>query len=319
MIKRIALLTSGGDAPGMNAAVRAVIRAGLYYGKEMYVIYNGYRGLIEGDIHQVNKDFTQDIINRGGTIIKSARLPEFKNPEVVDQAVERLRDYEIDALVGIGGDGTYRGLLDLSRKGFPVVGIPASIDNDVSSTDYTIGFMTALNTICDCIDKIKDTSSSHQRCSVIEVMGRHCGDLAVYASIAEAAELTITYDHPYDEEHIFKKLRKMKAQKKSHAIVVVSENLLDVKELGKRIEENTGFNTNVEILGHLQRGGAPSAFDRILASRMGSKAIECLMEDKAGVVIGSIDEEIVPIDIEEALKMPRDTHESLLKLINMLQ
>ena len=319
MVKKVAVLTSGGDSPGMNAAVRAVIRAGLYNGLEMYVVYNGYRGLVDGDIHQVNKDFTQDIINRGGTIIKSARLPEFKEPEVLEQAVERLRDYDIDALVGIGGDGTYRGLLDLSRHGVHVVGIPASIDNDVASTDYTIGFMTALNTICDCIDKIKDTSSSHQKCSIIEVMGRHCGDLAVYSSIAEAAELTITYDHPYDEDHIFRKLRKMKAQKKSHAIVVVSENLLDVRELGKQIEEKTGFQTNVEILGHLQRGGAPCAFDRILASRMGSKAIECLLEDHSGVVIGSIDEDIVPIDIEEALKMPRDTHENLLKLINMLQ
>ena len=319
MIRKIAVLTSGGDAPGMNAAVRAVIRAGLYVGKEMYVIYDGYRGLVEGNIHQVNKDFTQDIINRGGTIIKSARLPEFKEPEVLEKALQRLSDYDIDALVGIGGDGTYRGLLDLARRGFPVVGIPASIDNDVSSTDYTIGFMTALNTICDCIDKIKDTSSSHQRCSVIEVMGRHCGDLAVYSSIAEAAELTITYDHPYDEEHIFKKLRKMKAQNKSHAIVVVSENLLDVRVLGKQIEEKTGFNTNVEVLGHLQRGGAPCAFDRILASRMGSKAIECLNEGKSGVVIGTVNEQIIPIDIEEALAKPRDTHEGLLKLINMLQ
>ncbi|MCR4911199.1 MAG: 6-phosphofructokinase [Bacilli bacterium] len=319
MIQRIAVLTSGGDAPGMNAAVRAVIRAGLFYGKEMYVIYNGYRGLIEGDIHQVNKEFTQDIINKGGTILKSARLPEFKEKEIQEKAVERLRDYDIDALVGIGGDGTYRGLLDLSRLGVPVVGIPGSIDNDVASTDYTIGFMTALNTICDCIDKIKDTSSSHQRCSVIEVMGRHCGDLAVYSSIAEAAELTITYDHPFDEEHIFKRLRKIKAQKKSHAIVVVSENLLDVRELGKQIEERTGFKTNVEVLGHLQRGGAPCAFDRILASRMGSKAVECLLEGQTGVVIGSIDEDIVAIDIEEALKMPRNIHENLLKLIGMLQ
>ena len=291
MVKKVAVLTSGGDSPGMNAAVRAVIRAGLYNGLEMYVIYNGYRGLVDGDIHQVNKDFTQDIINRGGTILKSARLPEFKNPEVVEQAVERLKDYDIDALVGIGGDGTYRGLLDLSRHGVHVVGVPASIDNDVASTDYTIGFMTALNTICDCIDKIKDTSSSHQKCSIIEVMGRHCGDLAVYSSIAEAAELTITYDHPYDEDHIFRKLRKMKAQKKSHAIVVVSENLLDVRELGRQIEEKTGFQTNVEILGHLQRGGAPCAFDRILASRMGSKAIECLLEEHSGVVIGSVDED----------------------------
>lgn len=319
MIKKVAILTSGGDAPGMNAAVRAVIRAGLYNGLEMYVIYNGYRGLVAGDIHQVNKEFTQDIINRGGTILKSARLPEFKEPEVVAQAVQRLHDYDIDALVGIGGDGTYRGLLDLARQGINVVGIPGSIDNDVASTDYTIGFMTALGTICDCIDKIKDTSSSHQRCSVIEVMGRHCGDLAVYSSIAEAAELTVTYDHPYDEDHIFKRLRKMKAQNKSHAIVVVSENLLDVRELGAKIEKNTGFKTNVEVLGHLQRGGAPCAFDRILASRMGAKAIETLLEGKGSSVIGSVKEDIVAIDIEEALKMPRDIHENLLGLIKILQ
>ncbi len=319
MIKKVAILTSGGDAPGMNAAVRAVIRAGLYNGLEMYVIYNGYRGLVAGDIHQVNKEFTQDIINRGGTILKSARLPEFKEPEVVAQAVQRLHDYDIDALVGIGGDGTYRGLLDLARQGINVVGIPGSIDNDVASTNYTIGFMTALGTICDCIDKIKDTSSSHQRCSVIEVMGRHCGDLAVYSSIAEAAELTVTYDHPYDEDHIFKRLRKMKAQNKSHAIVVVSENLLDVRELGAKIEKNTGFKTNVEVLGHLQRGGAPCAFDRILASRMGAKAIETLLEGKGSSVIGSVKEDIVAIDIEEALKMPRDIHENLLGLIKILQ
>ena len=319
MIKKIAVLTSGGDAPGMNAAIRAVIRAGLFNGFEMHIIYNGYKGLVDGDIHQVSKDFTADIINRGGTIAKSARLPEFKNPEVVDQAIERLRDYDIDALVGIGGDGTYRGLLDLAKKGFPVVGIPASIDNDVASSDYTIGFMTALGTICDCIDKIKDTSSSHQRCSIIEVMGRHCGDLAIYSSIAEGAELCLTAEHPYPEERIFKKLRKMKAQKKSHAIVVVSENLLDVWDLSKKIEDNTGFKTNVEVLGHLQRGGAPCAFDRILASRMGDKAIECLMKNETSVVIASRQNDIVAVNIDEALAMPRDTHEDLLRLVKELQ
>ena len=320
MIKKIAVLTSGGDAPGMNAALRAVIRAGLYNGFEMHVIYNGYKGLVDGDIHQVSKDFTADIINRGGTIIKSARLPEFKNPEVVDQAVERLRDYDIDALVGIGGDGTYRGLLDLARRGYPVVGIPASIDNDVASTDYTIGFMTALGTICDCIDKIKDTSNSHQRCSIIEVMGRHCGDLAIYSSVAEGAELCLTAEHPYPEERIFKKLRKMKAQKKGHAIVVVSENLLDVNELAKKIEDNTGFKTNVEVLGHLQRGGAPCSFDRILASEMGDMAIEVLMDnDQSQVVIAHRNNKIVAIPIEEALQMPRDTHEGMLKLVKHLQ
>ncbi len=319
MVRRIAVLTSGGDSPGMNAAVRAVIRAGLYQGIEMFVIFDGYKGLVEGDIRQVTKEFTQDIINRGGTILRSSRLPEFKDEEVQLKAIERLRDLDIDALIGIGGDGTYRGLLDIARHGYPVIGIPGSIDNDVASTDYTIGFMTALNTICDCVDKIKDTSSSHQRCSLIEVMGRHCGDLAVYSSIAEAAELTITYDHPYDEEHIFKKLRKLKAQKKSHAIVIVSENLLNCHDLAKKIEDKTGFDTNVEILGHLQRGGAPCAFDRILASRMGAKAVECLINGEYGKVIGSIKEEIVAIDIEEALAMKRDIHEKLLSLINMLQ
>ena len=319
MIRRIAVLTSGGDAPGMNAAVRAVIRAGLYQGKEMFVIFDGYKGLVDGDIHQVTKEFTQDIINRGGTILRSSRLPEFAEEEVQLKAIERLRDLDIDALVGIGGDGTYRGLLALAKHDFPVVGIPASIDNDVASTDYTIGFMTALNTICDCVDKIKDTSTSHQRCSVIEVMGRHCGDLAIFASIAEAAELTLPFDHPYDEEYIFKKLRKLKAQKKSHAIVVVSENLVDCRALAKKIEERTGFDTNVEILGHLQRGGAPSAFDRILASRMGAKAIECLLNNEFEKVIGIVNEDVVGIDIEEAVKMKRDTHDNLLSLINMLQ
>ena len=320
MIRKVAVFTSGGDSPGMNAAVRAVIRAGLYYGKEMYVIYRGYRGLIEGDIHQVNKDFTQDIINRGGTILKSARLPEFKEPEVIAKAAEVLRDYEIDALVGIGGDGTYRGLLDLHRVGVPVVGIPGSIDNDVSSTDYTIGFMTALSTICDCIDKIKDTSSSHQRCSVIEVMGRHCGDLAVFSSIAEAAELTITYDHPFDEDHIFRKLRKMKAQNKSHAIIIVSENLLDINELAKKIAAETGFDTRTEVLGRLQRGGSPTAHDRILAARLGAKAVDLLLEkEPISQVVGIKENEIVSYPIDDAVEMKhRHTH-GLRDLIDMLQ
>ena len=182
MIRKIAILTSGGDAPGMNACLRACIRAGLYAGKEMYVVYDGLRGLVEGDIHQVNKEFTQDIINRGGTIIRSARLPEFKEYEVNKRAADNLKDFEIDALIGIGGDGTFRGLQCLSKHGIICIGIPATIDNDVGSTDETIGFSTALNTICDCVDKLKDTSGSHQRCSLIEVMGRHCGDLAMFAA-----------------------------------------------------------------------------------------------------------------------------------------
>lgn len=319
MVRKVAVLTSGGDAPGMNAAVRAVIRAGLYNGLEMYVVYDGFKGLVDGDIRQVNKDFTQDIINRGGTILRSSRFPEFKEDAIIAKAKQRLSDYEIDALVGIGGDGTFRGLNALSQVGVKVVGIPASIDNDVASTDFTIGFMTALNTICYCIDKIKDTSTSHQKCSIIEVMGRHCGDLAIYSSIAEAAELTVTEDHPYDEEHIMKKLRRLKAQKKDHAIVVVSENLLDVRELAKKIQDQTGFDTNVEILGHLQRGGAPCAYDRILASTMGSESIDAILQDRAGVVTCLRESRITTMKIDEALEMPKNGYDSLLTLINKLQ
>lgn len=233
MIKKIAVLTSGGDAPGMNACVRSVIRTCLYYGIEPYVVYDGFKGLVEGDIVQVDKKFTKDIINRGGTIILTSRLREFVNIDLQKKAIQNLKDRGIDALVGIGGDGTYRGLLDLAKLGFPVVGIPATIDNDVASTDQTIGFDTALNTICNCVDKIKDTSSSHQRCSVIEVMGRHCGDLAIFSGIAEAAELTITYDYRESEQQIFKRLKEMHNKEKSHAIVIISEKLTDVNEFAK--------------------------------------------------------------------------------------
>ena len=279
MIKKIAILTSGGDAPGMNAALRVCIRAALVNGIRTYVVYDGFRGLVEGDIREVNKDFTQDIINRGGTIIRSARLPEFKNIEVVQKAAEVLSDFEIDALVGIGGDGTFKGLEALAKIGVKTVGIPATIDNDVGCTDETIGFTTALNTICECIDKLKDTSSSHQRCSLIEVMGRHCGDLAMFASLAEGAEAVITPEHPLKKEVLFRKLRKMKAQNKSHAIILVSENLLDIKELAKKIEDATGFETRTEILGRMQRGGSPSAHDRILAARLGARAVDIHVND----------------------------------------
>lgn len=321
MIRKIAILTSGGDAPGMNAALRACIRAGLYAGKEMYVVYDGYRGLVEGEIKKVDKDFTQDIINRGGTIIRSARLPEFKNSEVVKKAAEMLEDFEIDALIGIGGDGTYKGLGALAKAGVKVVGIPGTIDNDVGSTDETIGFSTALNTICECVDKLKDTSGSHQRCSLIEVMGRDCGDLAMFAALAEGAEGVICVEHPLKEEVLFRKLRMMKAQNKSHAIILVSENLYDINELAKKVEAETGFDTRTEVLGRLQRGGSPTAHDRILAARLGARAIDLLVNDKVetGRIVGVRDNAIVDYEIEEALAMKhRHTH-GLRDLIDMLQ
>lgn len=321
MVKRIAILTSGGDAPGMNAAVRVCVRAGLYYGLEMFVVYDGFKGLVEGNIKQVTKEFTSDIMNRGGTIIRSARLPEFKEPAVVQKAVNILRDFEIDGLIGIGGDGTYRGLADMAKIGFPVVGLPGTIDNDVSSSDETIGFATALNTICECVDKIKDTSGSHQRCSVIEVMGRHCGDLAIFSSLAEGAEACLTFDQPLNEKDLFRRLRMMKAQNKSHAIVIVSENLLDINELAKSIEANTGFEARTEVLGRLQRGGTPVAHDRVLAARLGTEAIEIFRRGEAegGKVVGLHNNKVVSIEINKALEMKRDVHNDLMKLVEMLQ
>ena len=319
MVKKIAVLTSGGDAPGMNAALRSVIRAGLYHGKEMYVIYDGYRGLVEGNIVQVNKDFTSDIINRGGTIIRSARVPEMKEEATQQKCADILADYEIDALIGIGGDGTYRGLAALHRHGVKVVGIPGTIDNDVGSTEETIGFSTALNTICECVDKLKDTSGSHQRCSLIEVMGRDCGDLAMYAALAEGAEGVICVEHPLHEDKLFRKLRKMKAMNKSHAIILVSENLYDIKELAKKIEEATGFDTRTEVLGRLQRGGSPSAHDRILAARYGALAVQTLVDGGGGVVTASIGGEYVTVPIEEAVEMKHQHKHGLRDLIDMLQ
>ena len=319
MIRKIAILTSGGDAPGMNAALRVCIRAGLYAGKEMYVIYDGFRGLVDGDIHQVNKDFTADIINRGGTIIRSARLPEFKEPEVIQKAVDVLNDFEIDALIGIGGDGTYRGLGDLAKAGITVVGVPATIDNDVGSTDQTIGFSTALNTICDCIDKLKDTCSSHQRCSLVEVMGRDCGDLALHAALAEGAEGVICAEHPLNKPALFKKLRKMKAQNKDHAIIIVSENLIDIKALAKEVEDATGFTARTEVLGRLQRGGSPTANDRILAARLGARAVDILVKEEGSRIVGMKNNQVVDYPIDEALAMKHEHIHGLRALIDMLQ
>ena len=321
MIKRIAILTSGGDAPGMNAAIRSCVRAGLYHEKEMFVVYDGYRGLVNGSIIQIDKGFTADIINRGGTVIRSARLPEFVEDSVVEKAAKQLRKHKIDALIGIGGDGTFRGLAALARHGIKVVGIPATIDNDVGSTDQTIGFSTALNTICDCVDKLKDTSSSHQRCSLIEVMGRHCGDLAMFAALAVGAESVICVEHPLHEDRLLPRLKSMKESNKDHAIIIVSENLLDINELAKKIEKETGFTTRTEVLGRLQRGGSPTANDRILAARLSAHAVDLLISDSVGTgrIVGLKSNNIVDFKIEEAVEMKHEHVHGLRDIIDMLQ
>ncbi|MCH3908848.1 MAG: 6-phosphofructokinase [Bacilli bacterium] len=321
MIQRIGILTSGGDSPGMNSAIRAVVRTGLSYGLEVYGVYDGYKGLVEGNIVKMDRKSVSDIINRGGTILRTARLPEFKEESVREKAVEQLKAKGIQAVVVIGGDGSYMGAKKLTELGINCIGLPGTIDNDIASTDYTIGFDTCLNTIIDCVDKIRDTTESHSRCSIIEVMGNHCGDLALFSGIAEGVEMILTPDHPVPEEEIMKTLKEMHDKDTDkRAIVIVSEKLFpNIYDFAKRVQAETGFDTRADILGHVQRGGAPSAFDRILAARMGAYAVDCLVEGKGGVCIGLVNNKIVDYDIYEALALPRDKHVSMLRLIDLLK
>lgn len=305
MIKKVGILTSGGDAPGMNAAIRAVVRAGLDSGLEMYVIYEGYKGIFDRNIEKVNRTFVSDIVNRGGTKIGTARFPGMADPEVQKEAARILREeFQIDALVAIGGDGTYRGALALSRNGIKCVGIPGTIDNDIASSDFTIGFFTALQTIVDCVDKLRDTSSSHKRCSVIETMGRYCGDLAVYAAVATGADIVITRENPMPELDLFEQVRlQTQVEHKRHLIVLVTEHVCDVNELANKITKECGIEAKAEILGRIQRGGTPTAMDRFLGTTMGAKAIDELLNDKTGICIGILNNQIVSTPIEEALQM----------------
>ena len=320
MIRKIGVLTSGGDAPGMNCAIRAVVRAGLKYGLDVYGIMDGYKGLVEDDMFLMDRHSVSDIVNRGGTILGTARLREFKEEKVRQIAVDNLRKRGIEALVVIGGDGSYMGAKKLTEMGINCVGLPGTIDNDIASTDYTIGFDTCLNTICYCIDHIRDTTSSHQRCAIIEVMGNHCGDLALFSGLAEGVEMIITPDHPIPEEEIIDSLRKLHDAKRKRAIVVVSEKIYpDINEFAKKITVETGFEAKAEVLGRVQRGGTPSAFDRILAARMGAYAVDCLLEGKGGICVGMVDNKIVDYDIYEALQLPRDKHPSMLRLIDILK
>ena len=311
MVKCIGVLTSGGDAPGMNAAIRAVTRTCLNQGIKIYGVRLGYKGLYEGEFIEFDSHSTRNIINIGGTFLKSARFPEFKDPEVRKQAIEQMKKVGMEALVVIGGDGSYNGALKLTEMGINCIGIPGTIDNDIPDTDFTIGFDTALNTIVDALDKLRDTSGSHQRCTILEVMGRRCGDLAVHAGIACGAEMIVTSESGYDEEEIIATLKKSKASDIKHALVVITEHITDVHGLAKRIEEETGFETRANVLGHMQRGGRPSARDRVLASRMGIKAVELLMEGKGGLCVSDVKGEIVGLPIEEVLSHRRRVNEGI--------
>jgi len=315
MVRKIAVLTSGGDAPGMNAAIRAVVRSGLARGMEVYGIYDGYKGLVEGNIVKMERGSVSDIMIRGGTILGTARLPEFKDPKVVEEGKKMLESFGIEAVVCIGGDGTYRGAMALTNLGINCIGVPGTIDNDISSTDYTIGFDTALNTVIEAIDKLRDTSASHHRCSVIEVMGNHCGDIALYSGISSGAEIIISPETGYDEQEIIERIKELDIKRnKRHAIVVISEKMTDAELLAKKISDNTSFSGRATVLGHIQRGGSPSAYDRVLATRMGDKAVEILANGEGGKCVGIRGNEIVSYDIEEALDMTKKSRKQLYEL-----
>jgi len=314
---KIALLTSGGDAPGMNAAIRAVVRTCIYHDIEVYGVRDGYRGLVDGDIKQMYSFDVGQIIDRGGTILGSARLESFKKESVVAKAVKNLNDRNIDALITIGGDGTFKGAMALEKQGIKTIGLPATIDNDISGSEYTIGFFSALDTSMEAIDKLRDTSFSHQRCTVVEVMGRDCGDLSVYSGIACGAEIVVTSETGFDEDGILKRVQKAKNQGKRHLIIVVAENITDVNALAGKIQENTGYDARATVLGYIQRGGSPSAFDRVLASKMGITAVELLKDGQHGLATVSRGLHVDSVKLSEVLikKIDKpDLYESLHKL-----
>ncbi len=364
-MKKIAILTSGGDAPGMNAAIRAVVRTALANGLEVMGVQRGYAGLINGELFNMNRTSVSDIIQRGGTILRTARCAEFKQEEVRKKAVKILQAYGVDALVVIGGDGSFTGAKLLSKLGVKTVGLPGTIDNDLAYTDYTIGFDTALNTVLDAINKIRDTSTSHERVSIVEVlpgtidndlaytdytigfdtalntvldainkirdtstshervsivevMGRHCGDLALYAGLAGGAEAIVVPEKDFDKNELCRTILEGKANGKMHNLVLLAEGIGGAFELAKEVEDVTGIETRATILGHIQRGGSPSAYDRVLASKMGAKAVEVLMEGKTSRVIGIRNNEIIDDDIDEALAIERKFDEKLYDIAEVL-
>lgn len=302
MIKKIGVLTSGGDAPGMNAAVRAVVRTALAKGIEVYGVYSGYLGLHQDRIKKLERHNVSDMINRGGTFLGSARFPEFKDEKVRLEAIENLKKHGIEALVVVGGDGSYMGAKKLTEMGFPCIGLPGTIDNDIAGTDYTIGFHSALNTVLDSIDRLRDTCSSHNRISIVEIMGRYCGDLTIQAAIGGGAEYTVIPEKGFDEEELITAISEGVSRGKKHAIVAITEHVTDVNALAKRIESRTGLETRATILGHTQRGGAPCAFDRVLASQMGAYAVELLLEGLGGRCVGIQSNKLVHHDIIEAIE-----------------
>ncbi|WP_026683641.1 6-phosphofructokinase [Heyndrickxia coagulans] len=314
-MKRIGVLTSGGDAPGMNAAVRAITRKGIYHGLEVYGIHQGYNGLIHGNIQKLEAGSVGDILQRGGTVLQSARSEEFKTPEGQQKAIRQLKDHGIEALVVIGGDGSYQGAKKLTEQGFNCIGVPGTIDNDIPGTDFTIGFDTALNTVLGAIDKIRDTASSHERTFIIEVMGRNAGDIALWSGLAGGAESIIVPEEKFDLKDVVDRLEQGKKRGKRHSIIIVAEGVMSGNEFAEKLKKTGAIgDTRVSVLGHIQRGGSPTAFDRVLASRLGARAVELLLEGKGGRAVGIQNNQLVDHDILEILGKPHAINQNMYKL-----
>ncbi|MDO4618083.1 MAG: 6-phosphofructokinase [Clostridia bacterium] len=320
-IRKIGVLTSGGDAPGMNAAVRAVVRTGNYYGIEVYGIMNGYAGLLAGDMHVMGARSVSDTLQKGGTILKTARCLEFKTPEGIKKGVQVAKNFGLDGLVVVGGDGSFRGAGELSRNGLATIAIPGTIDNDIGCSEYTIGYDTCLNTVIEAVDKIRDTSSSHARCAVIEVMGRGAGYIALNAGIACGAEVILVPEKEYDfDKDVLTPILEGKSRGRRQNIVIVAEGVkgMGVIEMAKLIEEKTGIESRACVLGHMQRGGSPSARDRVMASEMGVRSVELLMQGKTNRIVCVKNSQIVDVDIEEGLATKKALSDEVVEIAKKL-
>ena len=318
-IRTIGVLTSGGDAPGMNPAIRAVVRVGAYHGLRVMGIRRGYNGLINGEMDEMQPRDVSNILQRGGTILQTARCLEFKEEEGVKKGVEIAKVFGLDGLVVIGGDGSFRGAKDLCAHGLPTIAVPGTIDNDIDCSEYTVGYDTCLNTVKDAVDKIRDTTASHERCSVIEVMGRAAGYIAVQAGIACGADVILVPEAEWNfDEDVLRPILEGKSKGKRHSIVLVAEGIGGVIEMAKEIEAKTGIESRATILGHVQRGGSPTVRDRVVASEMGGLAVELLLQGKQNRIVCMRDHIITDVDIEEGLAMQKTLPQQLISLVRKL-
>lgn len=313
-VRSIAVLTSGGDSQGMNAAVRAVVRSAHYYGLQVFGVQRGFLGLINDDMREMNVRSVGDIIHRGGTILQTARCEEFKTRKGQEKAIKHLRDRGIDGVVVIGGDGSYRGAQKLHELGMKTMAVPGTIDNDISYTDFTIGFDTAVSIVVDAINKLRDTMTSHERSSIVEVMGRHCGAIALYAGLASGAETILIPEVEFDIDEIARRMGENFEHGKKHSIIVVAEGVGKGHDIAEAITERTGLEARVTVLGHIQRGGTPTHNDRLLASRLGDFVVRKLLEGESGKAGGVIDGELVATDIEKVMNTKKTIKKELYEL-----